>query len=238
MIFHESHATSPSSKTRSFGGCHLFIITHECGKQILTMNIKIQSDLASYSQVPAVQLQVSLTSPLASLIMQVPALEGLPLYDSLAEAGVKLLKEVTKKLLHSSRIRKVNQLVELARLFASDMQLLKPLTKGFSQCVPFKLSFTLTVIVFVVSTVLHMLFMFAYHKFHLSERLFSIVVKADNRKIAVKPHVHVPEEQLIALPALEQNVGHRFRFPQRIAVPVAMNPGTPMAQSVNGNAPT
>ena len=65
----------------------------------------------------------------------------------------------------------------------------------------FKLSF----IVFVVCTVLHLLFMFVHHKFHLGERLFPIEVKADNRKIVVKPNVHLHDEDLAALPALEKN---------------------------------
>ena len=72
----------------------------------------------------------------------------------------------------------------------------RPLKKEFNQYVPFKHSFTLTVMVFVVSTVLHLLFMFVYHKVHLPERLFSDVVKANFRKITLTPTVHVPKENL------------------------------------------
>ena len=118
------------------------------------------------------------------------------------------------------------------------MKLLKPsLTKEFSQYVPFKLSFTLTVIILVVSTVLLLLFMFVYHDFHLSERLCPNVVKADNLKIAVKPHVYFPEKHL-TLPALEKKLAHRFLFSQRLAVPVSKKPATSLAQSVIGNGPT
>ena len=77
--------------------------------------------------------------------------------------------------------------------------------------------------------------MFVYHKFHLSERLFPNVVKADNRKIAVKPHIHLPEEHLTALPALGKKQGNRFS--QRVAVPGSKKLAASMVQSVIGNGP-
>ena len=57
--------------------------------------------------------------------------------------------------------------------------------------------------------------MFLSHKFHLSERLFPNVVKADKRKIAVRPHAHVPAEHLTALAALKikKNGDIAFFFP-------------------------
>ena len=101
------------------------------------------------------------------------------------------------------------------------MKLLKTsLQKEFNQYVPFKLLVTLTVLVFVVFTVLRLLFMFAFHKFQLSERPFPKAVKADNRKISVKPHAHGTEEHLTDLPAFEQKPQHRFLFPQSLAIPV------------------
>ena len=108
----------------------------------------------------------------------------------------------------------------------------------FDQYVPFKFSFTLTVIVSVVATILLLLFMVVYHKFHLSEGLFPNVVKADNHKRAVEANVHVPEERLTALPAVEKKLEHRSGFPQRIAVPVSKKHATSLAQSVIGNGPT
>ena len=150
----------------------VFVLSHLSVVCIMTEDIEIRSDLASCSQIPAIKLQVSLPHPLASLIMEVPSLDELPVYDSHAKAGVKLLKEIRKELLQSPAVREVNQLVEKARPLASDMRLLKPcLMKEFNQYVPFKLPFTLTVVVFVVSTLLHLFFMFVDHKFHRSERL-------------------------------------------------------------------
>ena len=117
--------------------------------------------------------------------MQVPPLDDLPLYTSKSEAGVTLLKAVRKKLISSPRVRQVNQLVEIARPFAQDMKLLKPsLTREFNQYVAFKVSFTLVVIVFIVSTVLHLVFMYVYHRFNPKDRIFP---KKTAKKNAIKP---------------------------------------------------
>ena len=160
--------------------------------QIHMGHIIIRSDPASCSTILAIKLRLSLPDPLESLIMQVPPLDDLPLYTSKAEAGMTLLKAVRKKLISSPRVRQINQLVEIARPFAQDMKLLKPsLTREFNQYVPFKVSFTLTVIVFIVSTVLHLVFMYVYHHFNLKDRIFP---KKTAKKNAIKPVLHVPHE--------------------------------------------
>ena len=140
-----------------------------------------------------------------------------------------LLKELREKLFHSSKIRKIKQNVDVACPFVSHMKLLKSsLQKKFNQYVPIKLLVTLTVIVFVVSTVLHLLLMFVFHKFQLSERLFTKAVKTGNCKISVKPHAHVNEEHLTAPTAFEQKFRHRFLFHQSLAIHVRKKPGTSM----------
>ena len=156
FTFRESSSLATST-SRSFAGCHICIITLAFDMQIHTGHFIIRSDIASSSTIPAIKLRLFLLDPLESLIKQVPPLDDLPLYTSKAEAGVTLLKAVRKKLISSPRVRQVNQLVEIARPFAQDMSLLKPsLTRGSNQYVPFKVSFTLTITVFIVSTVLHL----------------------------------------------------------------------------------
>ena len=175
--------------------------------QIHTGNIIIRSDLASCSTIPAIKLRLSLPDPLESLIMQVPPLDDLPLYTSKAEAGVTLLKAVQKKLISSPRVRQVNQLVEIARPFAQDMKLLKPsLTREFNQYVPFKVSFTLTVTVFVVSTVLHLVVMYVNHRFNLEDRIFPKKTAKEN---AIKQVLHVPHE---CSPAVFEKLSKRYHF--------------------------
>ena len=145
--------------------------------------------------------------PLESLIMQVPPLDDLPFYASEAEAGVTLLKAVRKKLISSPRVRQVNQLVEIARPFAQDMKHLKPsLTREYNQYVPFKVSFTLTVTVFIISSVLHLAFMYVYHRFNLKDRIFP---KKTAKKNAIKPVLHFPHE---CSPAVFEKLSKRYHF--------------------------
>ena len=175
--------------------------------QIHTGHIIIRSDLASCSTIPAIKLRLSLPDPLESLIMQVPPLDDLPLYTSKAGAGVTLLKAVRKKLISSPRVRQVNQLVEIARPFAQDMKLLKPsLTREFNHYVPFEVSFTLTVTVFIVSTLLHLVFMYVYHRFNLKDRIFP---KKTAKKNAMKPVLHVPHE---CSPAVFEKLSKRYHL--------------------------
>ena len=173
--------------------------------QIHAGHIIIRSDLASCPTFPAIKLRLYVPDPLESLIMQVPPLDDLPLNTSKAEAGVTRLKAVRKKLISSPRVRQVNQLVEIARPFAQDMKLLKPsLTREINQYVPFKVSFTLTATVFIVSTVLHLVFMYVYHRFNLKDRIFP---KKTVKKNAIKPILHVPHE---CSPAVFEKLSKRY----------------------------
>ena len=192
FTFRESSSLATSSSSRSFSGCHICIITLACGMQIHTGHNIIQSDFASCSTFPAIKLRLSLPDPLESLIMQVPPLDDLPLYTSKAEAGVTLLKAVRKKLISSPSVRQVNQLVEIARPFAQDMKLLKPsLTREFNRYVPFKVSFTLTLIAFIVTTVVHLVSMYIYHRFNLKDRISPKSSKTNN---TIQPVLKVPND--------------------------------------------
>ena len=118
-----------------------------------------------------------------------------------------LLKAVRKKLISSPRVRQVNQLVEIAHPFAQDMKLLKPsLTREFNQYVPFKVSFTLTVIVFIDSTALPLVFMYVYHRFNLKDRTFP---KKTAKQNAFKPVLHVPHE---CSPAVFEKLSKRYHL--------------------------
>ena len=204
FTFRESSSLATSTSSRSFAGCHICIITLACGMQIHSRHIIIRSDLASCSTNPAIKLRLSSPDPLASLIKQVTPLDDLPLYTSKAEAGVTLPKAVRKKLMSNPRVRQVNQLVEIACPFALDMKLLKPsLTREFNQYVPFKVSFTLTVIVFIVSTVLHLVFMYVYHRYNLRDRIFP---KSSTKKNTMRPVLQVTKECPLDLYKNFQNV--------------------------------
>ena len=87
------------------------------------------------------------------------------------------------------------------------MKLLKPsLTREFNQYVPFKVSFTLTVTVFIVSTVLHFVFISVYHHFNLKDRIFP---KKTVKINAIKPILHVPHE---CSPAVFEKLSKRYHL--------------------------
>ena len=77
--------------------------------QIMTMNVKKRHDLAKCFQTAARKLQFLLPRPLGSLVMHVRHLNELHIYNSQAEAEVKVLKEFRKRLLHKLRVLEVNQ---------------------------------------------------------------------------------------------------------------------------------
>ena len=87
------------------------------------------------------------------------------------------------------------------------MRLLKPsLTREFNQYVPLEVSSTLTVIVFIVSTVLHLVFMYVYHRYNLRDR---ILPESSTRKNAIKPVLHVPNE---CSPTVSAKLSKRHHF--------------------------
>ena len=139
--------------------------------------------------------------------MQVPTLDDLPLYISKSEAGVTLLKAVRTKVSSSPGVRQVSQLLEIARPFAQDMNLLKPfLTREFNQYVPFRVSFTLTVVFFIVVTVLRLVFMYVYHRFDLRDRIFPKSPTNDN---TIRPVLQLSKECPLNL---SQKVSKRYHL--------------------------
>ena len=93
------------------------------------------------------------------------------------------------------------------------MRLMKPaLTREFNQYVPFKISFGLSLIVFLVSTVLHLIFMYIYHRFNLAAKLFPSFTDHKKQKIPAKTVVLVPPEHQNAVSHLKKKFGKRFHF--------------------------
>ena len=100
-------------------------------------------------------------------------MEKLPFYTSKAEVVVKLMKEVNLQLAKGPKNREGKHLIDIARPYASEIKLLKPaLTKEFNQYVSFRVSFMLTITVFIESTALHLLFMYIHHRYNLASKLF------------------------------------------------------------------
>ena len=189
---------------QSFEGCSIWFITLEGGMQIMTKNLQLRFDVASCSKF----LQSSSMTP----FMQVPPLDESPLYDSKAEGRVKLLEEFRKELFHGPRVRKFNRLGDIARPFASDMKLWNLGSLANSINMPPSKSHSFWLRRFLVSTVLHMLFMFVYHNYHLAERLFPNVIKADHQKIFVNELLMFPKNTSQPYQLLEKAWDIAFGF--------------------------
>ena len=185
-FFPENHASSTSSKMQAFSWCRICIITLECGTQIMTIDIKIRSDLASFFQLPPIKLRSSLPNPLASLMMQVLSLVELQLYDLKTEAEVKFLIDVRKSCDVVRLPVKSSNTCPSCFLLEVIWNLL---TRDLNQYVPFQVSFGLSVILFVVSKILHLLFMIVNHNYHLAERLYPKVKKSWEGKITESIHI-------------------------------------------------
>ena len=109
-------------------------------------------------------------------------LDNLPLKTSKAEAKQTLAKAVRKKLISSPRFRQVTQWVKQARHFAEDMKPIKPsMSHDFNQHVRSKVSSTLIVVVFILSTKPHSVSLSACHQFNLRGRNFQKSSKKNNK---------------------------------------------------------
>ena len=179
-------------KREDHPGCNIYLITLDCGTQLISKYIKIRPDLDSCDKIPAKRISVSLPDPLAHLISELPDLSDLPYYESKTDAGVKLLREVKAKLIDSPHLTKVDQLNEIAKPIAHNMRLLKPsLVDKMEQYVPLRLSLTLTAIVFSGNLVLHALIMYLYHRFAIFRRLTPKFLKSNAGNIQLKPVLSV-----------------------------------------------
>ena len=86
------------------------------------------------------------------------------------------------------------------------------LPREINQYVPFKVSFTLTVIVFAVSTVPHFIYMHAYPRFQLAGRIFSHSLKSSHKKTGIITMLQLPAEQIKDPTAVEEKLLKQFHL--------------------------
>ena len=148
-------------------GCKICILPVECGYQVkVGDNIKLRPELEVCDRITPKFVDVKLPDPLEHLMGIVPSLENLPYFESRTVAGVDLMKKVRAKLIHSPKVESSEDLVKIAMPITMEMSSLKPSFKAsLKEYVPIQMSLSLTVIVFIGNLLLHLLFMWAYHKF-------------------------------------------------------------------------
>ena len=98
------------------------------------------------------------------------------------------MKEVKLQLAEGPTIREVKRLIDIERPYAYEMKLLRPAhTKEYNQYVPFRISFMLTITVFIVSTALLLLFMYICHQ-NLASKLFPSLLDKNRKKSGSLTH--------------------------------------------------
>lgn len=165
-LFESDTATTTSSGIIKYPGCRICIITLECGKQLVGPHIKIRSDLSTCEQLPAIKIKVKFPDPLQQLWSELPEVDDMPYYSTKSAAGIAMLKEVRENLLDSPKMRDPEKLLEIARPITSKMTQLRPsLSREFESHLSIKHSLVMSLISFLGSMILHMIFVFIYHRY-------------------------------------------------------------------------
>ena len=165
-LFESDTASTTSSGIIKYPGCSICIITLECGKQLVGPHIKIRSDLNTCAQLPAIKIKVKFPDPLTQLWSELPEVDDMPYFSTKSAAGIAMLKEVREHLIDSPKMRDPEKLLEIARPISSKMTQLRPsLSKEFDSHLSIKNSLLMSLISFLGSMVLHMLFLCIYHHY-------------------------------------------------------------------------
>ena len=152
-------ASTTSSGIIKYPGFRICVITLDCGKQLVGPHIKIRSELSTCEQLPAIKIKVKFPDPLKQLWSELPEVDDMPYFSRKSAAGIAMLKEVREHLIDSPKMRDPEKLLEIARPISSKMTQLRPsLSKEFDSHLSIKISLLMSLISFVGSVVLHMLF--------------------------------------------------------------------------------
>ena len=133
-------------------------------KALVGPHIKIRSDLGE--QLPAIKLNVKFPNPLTQLWSELPEVDDMPYFSEKAAARIAMLKEVRENLPDSPKMGDPDQVLEIARPISLNMSQLRPShSKEFDFQLSIKKFFFMSLIPFLGSRVLHMLFVCIYHRY-------------------------------------------------------------------------
>ena len=176
-------------ETRIFKGCKICLKTVKCQFQLnVGKNVKIRPDLEVCDSMNATFIDVQLPDPLSALLGTVPDISELPFFDSKTSAGVELIKKVRAELAQSPKISTSDDLIKISQPITMDMSSLNPSFKSyFNEYVPAKVSFSLTVVVFIGIMILHLIMMYLYHKCKVIRKYVPSVFRFGVDKPNVRP---------------------------------------------------
>ena len=128
--------------------------------------MKIRSDLSTCEQLPAIKTKVKFQDPFKQLWIELPEVDDMPYFSTKSAAGIAMLKDVREHLTDSPQRRHSEKLLEIARPISSKMTQLHPSRlKEFDSHLSIKNSLLKSLISFLGSMVLHMLFVCIYHRY-------------------------------------------------------------------------
>ena len=175
--------SSSDSTIRKFKGCKICLISLECGRQIMGPNIKIRSDLSSCEHIPAVKVNVKPPDSLAHLIETLPSVEEMPTYNQQVDASMDMLRNVSEKLTKIATTANIETLEDIAKRIATGMRTLEPsLPRHFDNLDTLKQWIIISLISFLLSMMLHILFFWVYNKYSRVRRLVPQFLKGEDQK--------------------------------------------------------
>ena len=194
FVLRESMANDTSHlSAKVYPGCRICIYTLPCGHQLRGPNIFIRSDLQSCSKVPSIKIHVDLPVPLLDVLSVLPSINELPSYNTKSLANLDLLRSLKHEMKYISptALQTPDALRTLAQPIALKMTDLKnPLKREFSHIPTFKTALIMGLTSFLISMLLHLLFMYLFHRYNNLHKFmpFKHTLKTDDKKIKVPLH--------------------------------------------------
>ena len=191
FLFTESNSlSSPPMSVNHRPGCQVCIIVLQCGQELQGPNIHLRSDWSTCVDAVPLQLDIQLPDPLAFLFNELPPTADLAQIPDIDTARVKLVSEVQTKLLEvpQHKRRQLDVLAEVAKPIAANMKTLPPpLAAKFHDTVSWTPYICFGALVFIVSTVLHFLMTYLFHKTLHVHRRFPFRLNIADRTIEAQP---------------------------------------------------
>ena len=160
-------------------------------------NFRIRSDLSSCSRVPPVKLDVELPIPMANFFSLLPLFEELPYYNTKVEANMKLLSSLKLEIQSHPQHGYKQKIEQIADPIAHKLTMLKPsFEKQFNIYLSRKSHFFIAIARFLPSTALHLVLIFAIHRYKRLHEFLPFTHKMDQQKIPLKPIMVIEDQHL------------------------------------------
>ena len=181
-------------------GSHICFVSLSCGKPLIDSNVRIRSDLSTFMKVPPLKVKVTLPEPMARLFSLIPIVNQLPHYNIRVEANLQLLNSLNLQLYSPPDHSYHSDLNYMAQPIAQKLTPLKlSPEKQFKNSLSWKIHFAVDLVVFLVSTTLHLSVSYPLHRYKKLQSFLPFSHKLDKRKVPLKPIMMVEDQHLEGL---------------------------------------